>query len=176
MTDKKVIKLAQGLIATFQCESDTMVDFCNTVIKKFEQQPKTIQEEQAESEKYEKVYDDGYKDGYVQAKFDYEPQPSDDCITKAEVINTIHKTIYGFFDIADDDSEEPINDKDKLLLTINKAISNAVKALPSVTPQPRTGHWEDCSNGWCCSNCWRDVSHESDFCPHCGADMRESEE
>ncbi len=140
MTDKEVIKLAQGLIATFKCESDIMVDFCNTVIKKFEQ------------------------------------QPSDDCITKAEVINTIHKTIYGFFDIADDDSEESINDKDKLLLTINKAISNAVKALPSVTPQSRTGHWEDCSNGWCCSNCWRDVSHESDFCPHCGADMRESEE
>lgn len=39
MTDKKVIKLAQELITDFKCESDTMVDFCNTVIKKFEQEP-----------------------------------------------------------------------------------------------------------------------------------------
>lgn len=37
---------------------------------------------------------------------------------------------------------------------------------------PKTGHWEDCSNGWMCSNCYKDVSHESDFCPHCGADMK----
>lgn len=65
-----------------------------------------------------------------------EIQPSDEYISKTEVINAIHNTIYEFFDIADDVSEEPMNDKDKLLLTINKALSNAVKALPSVTPQP----------------------------------------
>lgn len=154
MTDKKVINLAQKLITEFKCESDTMVDFCNTVIKKFEQ------------------------------------QPSDDCITKAEVINTIHKTIYGFFDIADDDSEEPINDKDKLLLTINKAISNAVKALPSVASQRPRGKWikAETEGRFYCSICggihndtesgeWREVfDFKYPYCPNCGADMRESEE
>lgn len=44
-------------------------------IKALEQQPKTIQEKQAESEKYEKAFDDGYENGYAQARFDYEQQP-----------------------------------------------------------------------------------------------------
>jgi hypothetical protein len=109
----------------------------------------------------------------------------DECVTKVEVINTIHKTIYGFFDIADDDSEEPINDKDKLLLTINKTISNAVKALPSVTPQRSRGKWihwtDDYKDYVTCSCCEYGeegevlLSDKTPFCPICGADMRESE-
>lgn len=38
-------------------------------------EPKTIQEKQAESEKYDKAFDDGYKNGYAQARFDYEQEP-----------------------------------------------------------------------------------------------------
>lgn len=37
-----------------------------------EQEPKTIQEKQAESEKYQKAFDDGYANGYSQARFDFE--------------------------------------------------------------------------------------------------------
>lgn len=113
-------------------------------------------------------------------------QTCDDCITKAEVIDTIHKTIYGFFDIADDDSEEPMSDKDKLLLTINKALSNAVKALPSVTPQRSKGKWiqtkDDCDGvnfydfSFECSKCKKEQSFKSNYCPNCGAYMRESED
>ena len=40
-----------------------------------EQEPKTIQEKQAESEKYQKAFDDGYENGYAQARFDYEQEP-----------------------------------------------------------------------------------------------------
>lgn len=39
MTREEAIKIAQGLITDFKCESDTMVDFCNTVIKALEQEP-----------------------------------------------------------------------------------------------------------------------------------------
>ena len=39
------------------------------------QEPKTIQEKQAESEKYQKAFDDGYENGYAQARFDYEQEP-----------------------------------------------------------------------------------------------------
>lgn len=35
---------------------------------------KTIQEKQADSEKYQKAYDDGYEGGYAQARFDFEPK------------------------------------------------------------------------------------------------------
>lgn len=110
----------------------------------------------------------------------------DECINKVEVINTIHKITYGFFDIADDDSEKPMNDKDKLLLTINKAISNAVKVLPSITPQRPRGKWihwtDDYKDYVTCSCCEYGeegevlLSDKTPFCPICGADMRESEE
>ena len=49
---------------------------------KYKQQPKTIQEKQTESKKYEKAFDDGYENGYAQARFDYEQQPSEDTLEK----------------------------------------------------------------------------------------------
>jgi len=46
-----------------------------------------------------------------------------------EILNIIHKTIYQFFDVCEDDEEVPMSDKDKLLLKVNKAICNNLKAL-----------------------------------------------
>ena len=46
-----------------------------------------------------------------------------------EILNIIHKTIYQFFDACEDDVEVPMSDKDKLLLEVNKAICNNLKAL-----------------------------------------------
>ncbi len=40
MTDKEVIKIAQGLISDFKAESDTVVEFCNAIINTFEQKQK----------------------------------------------------------------------------------------------------------------------------------------
>lgn len=39
MTIEEMIKIAKGLRTDFKCESDTMVDFCNTIIKALEQEP-----------------------------------------------------------------------------------------------------------------------------------------
>ena len=50
-------------------------------------------------------------------------------------------------------------------------LDKLMRSIQNGTPLPK-GHWEDCSNGWMCSNCNRDVSYESNFCPNCGADMR----
>ena len=36
-------------------------------------------------------------------------------------------------------------------------------------------HWEDCTNGWMCSNCQRDNSRDTKYCPNCGAKMDEKE-
>ena len=46
-----------------------------------------------------------------------------------EILDVIHKTIYQFFDVYGDDEEVPMSDKDKLLLKVNKAICNNLKAL-----------------------------------------------
>ena len=39
MNKEQAIKIATGLRTNFKCESDTMVDFCNTIIKALEQEP-----------------------------------------------------------------------------------------------------------------------------------------
>lgn len=102
-----------------------------------------------------------------------------DAVSRQAVLDTTHKTIYEFFDIADDNSEEPINDKDKLLLTVNKAICNKLKQLPSVNPQPKTGYWIDTGSGQMCSRCG-EIQYGYDsfrrFCPNCGAKMIEPQE
>ena len=36
MTNEEAIRIAQGLITDFKCESETMVDFCNTVMEALE--------------------------------------------------------------------------------------------------------------------------------------------
>lgn len=65
-----------------------------------------------------------------------------------------------------------------------------LRQMPSVTPQePRKGHWEVVSDGYSdnayiceCSECkdtvwvYKDADRKWNYCPNCGADMREGEE
>ena len=65
-----------------------------------------------------------------------------------------------------------------------------INELPSVTPQPKTGHWEQYGNSWedkfKCSECGKEqpkilcgeriIGHWSNFCPNCGARMVEPQE
>ena len=39
MTKEEAMRIAQGLLTDFKCESETMVEFCNVVIKALEQEP-----------------------------------------------------------------------------------------------------------------------------------------
>ena len=48
-------------------------------------------------------------------------------MTREEVLKIIYETIYQYFDVCSDEEETPISDKDKLLLEINKSISNKIK-------------------------------------------------
>ena len=43
------------------------------------------------------------------------------------------------------------------------------------TIEPKRGKWVDCKGGWKCTACDKWASFTSDFCPNCGADMRERE-
>ena len=51
-----------------------------------------------------------------------------------EILDTIHKTMYQFFDVCGEDEECNISDKDELLLEVNKAICTNLKALEQKEP------------------------------------------
>lgn len=137
----------------------------NRIIKTLSHEPKTIQEKQAESEKYQKVFDDGYANGYAQARFDYEQEPCEDCISRQAVLDLI----------ADYD------------LSMGQVVK-CIHALPPVTPQPKTGHWIECmprgTEEWSykCSECnfWKYKKtinlSKFKFCPNCGCRMVEESE
>ena len=56
-------------------------------------------------------------------------------------------------------------------------IIDRIKTLPPVNPQePKTGHWISDKNGQYCDKCGNGIKTPYNFCPFCGADMRESEE
>lgn len=49
----------------------------------------------------------------------------------------------------------------------------AIEDLPAAdVAEVKYGHWLDSSNGWTCSICYRDSTFDTNFCPHCGANMR----
>lgn len=56
-----------------------------------------------------------------------------------------------------------------------KELYKAVYELPSVNPQPKTGHWIETWTGLWCSECNKDVNSFYNYCPNCGAKM-ESED
>jgi hypothetical protein len=64
-------------------------------------------------------------------------------------------------------------------------VAKELAKLPSVTPQPRKGHWIVAKGSYlgmrnaCCSNCKDFYTNDwnvMNYCPNCGADMREVEE
>lgn len=102
-------------------------------------------------------------------------------MTKDNVIDVVHKTIYEFFDVVADDSEEPISENDKLLLEVNKAICNAIKEMTD--EEQKTGRWEiepkhpmDSSTfaHIKCTECGERPFGDFPtlYCPHCGANMK----
>ena len=54
-----------------------------------------------------------------------------DLISRKTAIDAVHKSIFDFFNICDDDEESPMTYRDEQLFEINKAITTRIKALPS---------------------------------------------
>lgn len=88
-----------------------------------------------------------------------------DCISRQEAIDTIRQL---YIDLA-----------------IQKYVIDILKALPSVKPQEKTGHWiadvdkwgdvVTTVNGYRCDKCNAFNTDRDNFCPNCGAKM-ESEQ
>ena len=64
--------------------------------------------------------------------------PNGELISRKAAIDAVHKTIFKFFDIVEDDSESPITYQDERLLELNKSITQQIKALPSAQSE-----WEE---------------------------------
>lgn len=108
-------------------------------------QPYTDEELQKMQDMEQAELDKAFELGKQAAQEDLQPTCNNlatDCINRQAVLDVVHKSIFEFFDICDDNSEEPINEKDKLLLEVNKAICNAIKDMPSAQPEPQ---WIPCS-------------------------------
>ena len=135
MTKEEAKRIAQGLITDFKCESETMVEFCNVIIKALEQ------------------------------------EPCEDAISRNAVLE---KAVYT-------ETEEGWCG-----YTVDV---DYIKSLPSVTSEPKTGHWiekdgfdgdtyYDCSE---CGESWTTIegnpwNNGMKYFPNCGAKMEEVEE
>ena len=62
-----------------------------------------------------------------------------------------------------------------------ETIDGKIDDMPSVTPQPKKGHWIERKNVYRfynmkwkyeCSECGLEVQYKCPYCYHCGADMR----
>lgn len=121
----------------------------------------------------------------------------DDSISRKSAIDVVHSAVIDFFDCVEDDSESPITHHDEQLLSLNKAITTKIKALPSV--ERKTGKWVKVGGYatpggdpvWYCSECGKglhvygiehgtygkDVSDgQWVACPNCGARMEQDDE
>jgi hypothetical protein len=109
-------------------------------------------------------------------------QPCEDCISRIDLIAVMHLIM--------DDAKIGDNDEDyESLDDIKEQYIEIAKGMPSVTPSIPRGKWifirkeyrfmggiVNEPQGCKCSNCNKVVRFKSNFCPNCGADMRESEE
>ena len=100
-----------------------------------------------------------------------EQQPCEDAISREDTLKAIIENLG-------------IRSKE-YLLEAEKAVYKTVENMPSVTPQPKTGHWVKVTNGRGGHEC--DLCHEyapsyqsgkeylTNYCPNCGAKMIEQQ-
>ena len=92
----------------------------------------------------------------------------DDVISRQVVVDTVHKTILGFFS----EEDGTMTDTEKTLLSVNKAICNGVRELPSAQPETAkriVGKSRDGMTLWYqCDMCNEPVDAQDNFCRGCG--------
>ena len=90
-----------------------------------------------------------------------EQKPCDDCISRQAVLDLAKKGVL----ISNGNYE---------------SVCKAINELPSVNPQPKTGHWIgeenfDGSIWYMCDNCKEFEYVNTNYCPNCGTKMEVSE-
>lgn len=143
-------------------------------IKALEQEP-CIQEKQANADKIDAVYIDGFKAGYSQARFDLEQEPCEDCISRQAAIDLV-STMY----LGNDSNSSYRVDGDTGDTLVGKfQVMYGLSDLPSVTPKSKTGHWIEGKYKDTCDKCRctypKNIGFKN-YCPNCGSPMFEPQE
>ena len=113
-------------------------------------------------------YADLLMKAYKQGEKDAQPEPCEDAISKADMLET-YADLYDVFE-----------DNDQIRKELNK-VYDKLNALPFVMPERKKGKWitQQFSSWAECSEChdWYGIeSVQYNFCPNCGADMREEQD
>ena len=156
MTREKRTKLIKHLKYNRSIGADYLItdEDADEIIKALEQEP-YIQEKQANADKIDAVYIDGFKAGYAQARFDYKQEPCDDAISR------ILTRMW--------------NCRGKHTTSIDKVKMEQIirEELPSVTQ--KSGKWIKGKCSICGEHApfWSMATtyYESNYCPNCGAKM-----
>ena len=91
----------------------------------------------------------------------------DDLISRQDAIDIMHEWLANVFGVNSTSSRI--------------GVFRQLRELPSVTQNPKTGKWIKITpasygfSGFRCSNCNELMYGKTNFCPNCGADMREGE-
>lgn len=95
-------------------------------------------------------------ENYIKA---LEQQPCEDCISRKEMLK-YQEYLHG-----------------KMSNEENHKLWEFIKQLPSVTPKPEIGHWILLANElYMCSECYAKWTMRLNYCPDCGAKMKEDAE
>ena len=111
-------------------------------------------------------YDSAVVDAVDMAREALEQEPCGDAISREAVLDALH--VEG----------RPTKRFDYVI-----EVRRDIKALPPVTPQPKTGHWiktKEQDNAeplilWKCSECLTVQRLKTKYCPNCGAKMKEGD-
>ena len=103
----------------------------------------------------------------------------EDAIRREDALQALCKAVH-----KNDDTIPCSNQRESCLWSKTKVQDYAreIWKLPSVTPQPKTGHWishydEDAKEGWYeCDRCHTERAFNTKFCPDCGRRMVEPQE
>ena len=177
MLDKSVIEVSRMKL------HKRLEELCKLAIKALEQESNTWSLEDAREDFMDDVYntldflptnDEANQiiDSFNRVTSSIRREPCEDCISREAVDEYITNLLSGY-----------LYDEERTRL---EDLTAYIWELPSVTPTRPTGHWiadvDRCGdivttvNGYRCSECCAFNADKDDYCPNCGADMRESED
>jgi len=99
-----------------------------------------------------------------------EPEPCGDAVSRSEALKKFTYNHKG--------ERIPDYDCDNFPVQIDiKTVKEILRDLPSVTPQPKTGHWIDDDGDNAICGCCNRLNHlYGTYCKHCGARMKARDE
>ena len=129
------------------------------------------------------LYSEKYGEALGMAMEALKKEPCDDCISRQAAIEAINKYGSVWMEYTEVMSTDEI--AERALKASKQSMIKILHDMPSVTPQPKTGHWIDrfpakeckcsvCDFLICISNgSYIDMIGQMKYCPNCGAKMVE---